>query len=78
MNSENPVAALTYVQDIKVKIGHEHDASNDLSDFQEDVAPGLCYILSNPKCIERSTFAAAIRKAYARKKCISARKDFTA
>jgi len=46
MNSENSVA-LTCVRDVKMKIGHKHDASNDLSDFQEDVASGLCYISSN-------------------------------
>jgi len=46
MNSDNS-AVLTCVRSVKVKIGHKHDASNDLSDFQEDVASGLCYISSN-------------------------------
>lgn len=48
VNSENSCGGIYIrVRDVEVKMEHKRGASNDLSDFQEDVAPGLCYISSN-------------------------------
>lgn len=50
MNSMEPAAAEKCIRMRHRKSSTKHGASNDLSDFQEDVASGLCYISSNFEC----------------------------